>query len=100
MSEVLDTRPLLQEPLVICDYHLHPKGMSGCFRCIDEELLSMVHENKVKVFPVPVISSVKVDSAKFFRYLHENNICFKIFLMNLTLLPNMKRLKYLKLYLV
>ena len=92
------------EPLVICDHQNpdHPKGAFGCFRCIDEDLLkillSMVHENKVKVFPAPVISidiketekeeylasyngdgSTRLDPEEFFIFLHKNNICFKIF---------------------
>ena len=96
MTDVL----VQEEPLVICDYQLHPKGMSGCFRCIDEELLerllSMVDENKVKVFPVPVISPVKVDSAIFFRFLHDNNICFKIFFNESDIITEYKNVEILK----
>jgi hypothetical protein len=94
------------EPLVICDYRIkdNPTGMYGCFRCIDDELLarllSMVAENKVKVFSAPIIpidmqvsektkkeyldsyegdEATNPDSNKFFTFLHDNNICFKIF---------------------
>jgi hypothetical protein len=39
MSEALNAGPLLEEPLVICDHKKHSYGQSGCFRCIDDELL-------------------------------------------------------------
>jgi hypothetical protein len=70
-----------------------------------QRLLLMVAENKVKVFSAPVIpidmqqtdekikehlsiyigdEATKPDSKKFFRVLHENNICFKIFFTSLS----------------
>ena len=110
---------LVDEPLVICDYKNpdHPKGAFGCFRCIDEDLLKMVRENKVKVFPAPVIpidmqqtdkkikeylsiyigdEATKPDSKEFFRVLHENNICFKIFFTSPAFIREYENIKILK----
>jgi hypothetical protein len=100
MSKALGEKEPLQEsePLVICDKNHHPSGHYGCFRCIDEELLGMVDKNKVKVFSVPVFRPTptmklsesdltssegdeanRLDSKEFFNFLHDNNVCFKIF---------------------
>jgi hypothetical protein len=82
------SKPSGDAPLVICELK-HPMGAYGCFRCIDSELLqklsSMFDKNKVEVFSVTVGSqgaiskSDKLNSMIFFTFLHENNICFKIF---------------------
>lgn len=114
---------LVDEPLVICNYREHPTGNFGCFRCIDDVLLQrlllMVSENKVKVFPVPVVDSfsrwmagkkyvsdyltscevdkaTELDSETFFRFLHENNICFKIFFLNDEFNDEYENVKILK----
>jgi hypothetical protein len=82
------SKPSGDAPLVICELK-HPMGAYGCFRCIDSELLqklsSMFDKNKVEVFSVTVGSQGtiskgdKLNSMIFFTFLHENNICFKIF---------------------
>lgn len=82
------SKPSGDAPLVICELK-HPMGIYGCFRCIDSELLqklsSMFDKNKVEVFSVTVGSQGaiskddKLNSMNFFTFLHENNICFKIF---------------------
>ena len=116
-------RSLVPEPLVICNYREHPTGNFGCFRCIDDVLLQrlllMVSENKVKVFSVPVVDSfskmmlgkkyvsdyltscevdkaTELDSETFFRFLHENNICFKIFFLNDEFNDEYENVKILK----
>jgi hypothetical protein len=67
MSEASQHDSSFAEPLVICNYKNpdNPTGMYGCFRCIDDELLarllSMVAENKVKVFSAPVIPNSITD---------------------------------------
>lgn len=125
MSEALvQEEPLPEaEPLVICDYKNrdHPTGMYGCFRCIDKELLerllSMVDENKVKVFSAPVIpidmqktekkikeyldiyigdETTKPDSKLFFKFLYENKICFKIFFTSPAFIKEYENIKILK----
>ena len=82
------SKPSGDAPLVICE-RKHPMGAYGCFRCIDSELLqklsSMFDEKKVAVFSVTVgpqeaiSKSDNLNSMIFFTFLHENNICFKIF---------------------
>lgn len=76
-------------PLVICEHLKHPLGVYGCFRCIDSDLLptltSMFHKKKVDVFSVTVgphgtiSKGEKPNPITFFTFLHENNICLKIF---------------------
>ena len=121
MSEALVQEETL--PLVICDYKNpdHPTGKFGCFRCIDDVLLQrlllMVDENKVKVFSAPVIpidmqqtekkikeylaiyigdEATKPDSKEFFKVLHENNICFKIFFTSPAFITEYENIKILK----
>ena len=81
------SKPSGDAPLVICELK-HPMGAYGCFRCIDSELLQklsdMFRENKVEVFSVvgsqgAISKSDRLNSMIFFTFLHENNICFKIF---------------------
>ena len=117
MTDVLVSEPLVAEPLVICDYQNpdHPTGNYGCFRCIDEELLKMVRENKVKVFSAPVFpptmtfheklnylgsyegnEATSPDSKEFFRFLHENNICLKIFFTRAAFITEYVNVKILE----
>ena len=102
MSEALVQEETLPEaePLVICNYREHPTGNFGCFRCIDnvllQRLLLMVSENKVEVFSVSVTAPIKVNSEEFFRFLHENNICFKIFFNEYNFSEEYENVKILK----
>ena len=121
MSEVLVAHSLVSEPLVICDHNVNPTGLNGCFRCIDKELLErllfMASKNNVKVFPAPVIpidmkksekeineylgiyngdEETKLDSEIFFKFLHEKNICFKIFFTSPAFITEYENIKILK----
>ena len=98
-------------PLVICNHEKHPTGSYGCFRCIDRELLqnllSMIDENKVKVFSVTTrdrifkgqVSGHKVPDTHarlFFNFLHENNICFKTFFTEEAFIEEYNNVQILK----
>lgn len=94
-------------PLVICNHEKHPTGSYGCFRCIDRELLqnllSMIDENKVKVFSVTtrdrIFKGHKVpdtDAKLFFNSLHKNNICFKTFFTEEAFIKEYNNVQILK----
>jgi hypothetical protein len=97
-------------PLVICNHMEHPTGVYGCFRCIDTELLkilsSMTDKNEVEVFSVTtkleggrhnIVKGDKVPNAKlFFNFLHEKNICFKIFFTEDAFIKEYNNIKILK----
>ena len=95
-------------PLVICEHLKHPMGYYGCFRCMDSELLqklsSMFDKNNVDVFSVVVLKgatykgpeATKPNSKQFFTFLHENNICFKIFFTPTDFMKEYINVKILK----
>ena len=99
------SKPSGDAPLVICELK-HPMGIYGCFRCIDSELLqklsSMFDKNKVEVFSVTVGSQGaiskddKLNSMNFFTFLHENNICFKIFFTEAAFIEEYVNVKILE----
>lgn len=68
------------EPFVICDKTIHPSGSYGCFRCIDEDALRIA-ENKVKIYAYGDgdVKSDEISAQDFFKFLNENDICFKVF---------------------
>ena len=84
-------------PFVICDKTIHPSGSYGCFRCIDEKVLRMIAENKVKVY---VYNDVKPDdeisAQHYFNFLNENNICFKVFFSFNNFIEEYKNIQILK----
>jgi len=99
------SKPSGDAPLVICELK-HPMGAYGCFRCIDSELLqklsSMFDKNKVEVFSVTagsqgaISKSDKLNSMIFFTFLHENNICFKIFYTEAAFIEEYANVKILE----